>query len=195
MSDAGAHEMFHLASGGPAEIGWIMAYDYDALYRDTPQALGAPSKVFSGWFAARGEKWLRVLDVGCGQGRDALPVARAGHEVVGVDLSPSGIAALSRAAEAEGLAVTGVVADIEIYRPEGLFDVVLIDRTLHMLAAAPRHAVLARLLGHVAPGGHILIADEPRNISGLKAVIDLDPVTWTITKAQRGLLFARREGP
>lgn len=75
----------------------------------------------------------RVLDVGCGQGRDALFIARLGHSVVGVDLSAHGIRDLLAASKAERLDITGDVADITTYTPAGKFDVVLIDRTLHML--------------------------------------------------------------
>lgn len=169
-----------------------MAYDYDALYRETPDALGLPSRVFTDWFEPRADAGLRVLDLGCGQGRDALFIARAGHRVVGVDLSPAGIADMTRVARAEGLDVTGIVADIAQFEPDGAFDVVLIDRTLHMLGAGSRHAVLARLAGHVVPGGWLLIADEPRNIAALRVALETPDADWEITKAQRGLLFARR---
>jgi SAM-dependent methyltransferase len=44
----------------------------------------------------------RLLDIGCGAGRNALPLAQAGWEVVGTDLSlPMLTAAAARAAEAE----------------------------------------------------------------------------------------------
>ncbi len=47
----------------------------------------------------------RVVDVGTGIGRHALAFARAGFEVVAVDASATGLAELSRAADAEGLSV------------------------------------------------------------------------------------------
>ena len=88
-----------------------MAYNYDALYRTTKDALGAPTKKIVDAFAALDGRRLRVLDVGCGQGRDALFIARLGHHVTGVDISTSGISAMIVAAKAEGLSVEGVVAD------------------------------------------------------------------------------------
>lgn len=169
-----------------------MAYDYDRLYGETPEALGAPTPSFVGFFARYETSRARVLDIGCGQGRDALFIARAGHRVVGVDLSPNGIAALTRAAKAQGLAIEGVVADVVDYRPEGRFDVVVIDRTLHMLDAVPRHAVLAGLLAHVLPGGWVLIADEPSNMDGLRAVFASDGAVWTPQTSKNGILFMER---
>lgn len=47
----------------------------------------------------------RVLDVGCGYGRVALPLARAGHEVEGLDLSENLIEAARQAGDAEGLPI------------------------------------------------------------------------------------------
>ena len=89
----------------------VMAYDYDKLYRETPHALGAANAHIAAFFETI-DTPVRVLDIGCGQGRDALPIARRGHRVVGVDISPAGIDDLIAAAAADGLDVTGYVADI-----------------------------------------------------------------------------------
>ena len=169
-----------------------MAYDYDKLYGETRDALGPPTQVFVDFFAKFGRKRVRVLDVGCGQGRDALFIARLGHEVVGVDISPNGIRDLTAAAAIESLAVEGIVTDIATYEPEGAFDVILIDRTLHMLDPSSRLAGLARLLDHVAAGGWLLIADEPTNTSAFDAVIANHAADWTVDLRRRGYLFAQR---
>ena len=65
-----------------------MAYNYDKLYGETPDALGPPTRVFVDFFASYRQQNARVLDVGCGQGRDALFIARQGHSVVGVESVP-----------------------------------------------------------------------------------------------------------
>jgi SAM-dependent methyltransferase len=169
-----------------------MAYDYDALYGTTQDALGAPTKVFVDFFAAFEQTNARVLDIGCGQGRDALFIARAGHRVVGVDLSPNGVRDMTEAAAKEGLPVEGIVAELEAFKPDGIFDVLLIDRTLHMLDEQPRLAVLERLIGCVAESGWALIEDERSNIAGLKAVFDAHEVAWETVTAKRGTLFLRR---
>ncbi|HCQ63960.1 MAG TPA: hypothetical protein DIU07_01735 [Rhodobacteraceae bacterium] len=168
-----------------------MGYDYDKLYRDQADALGAPTKVLLDAFADLLTPPARVLDIGCGQGRDALPLARLGHSVVGVDISPKGIADLTAAAEVEGLPVTGQVADITTFVPEGRFDALLLDRTLHMLDATHRHAVLARLVGHLRPGGVLLLADEASNTAGFREVLDVSGLTWATLVDSRGYLFAR----
>jgi len=170
-----------------------MAYDYEKLYHDTPDALGAPTKIFVDFFQSRPNQNWRVLDVGCGQGRDAIFMARMGHSVVGVDIAPSGIRDMEAAAKAEGLDVTGIVQDLTRFTPPGLFDVVLIDRTLHMLAEAPRLACLTTLLDHVKPQGWCLIADEKSNLAGFRRVISAHKFGW-ITKTDKGgnLLVQRK---
>ena len=46
---------------------------------------------------------MRVLDLGCGDGTTALPAARVGAEVLGVDIAGNLVAAGNRRAQAEGL--------------------------------------------------------------------------------------------
>ncbi len=169
-----------------------MAYDYDKLYGSTPQALGDPTQVFVDFFERQGSETLRVLDIGCGQGRDALFIAGMGHSVVGVDLSPNGIRDLNNAANKGNLDVEGVVADIETFVPEGEFDVVLIDRTLHMLPEKERLEVLERLICTVPKGGWVLIADERSNMQGFKDVFAASTDAWETELEVRGNIFLRR---
>lgn len=170
-----------------------MSYDYNKLYGENPNALGNPTKIFVDFFDRYDKPHARILDVGCGQGRDALFIARQGHKVVGVDLSANGVRDLVSAARREGLAIEGVVADIRTYRPNGQFDVILLDRTLHMLPTPDRLAVLKVLLDHVGKGGWVLIADETTNIAGFEAVIEGHCTLWRTDLRKRGYLFVQRE--
>lgn len=154
--------------------------------------MGEPTQVFVDFFEGLSDPNLRVLDIGCGQGRDALFIARMGHRVVGVDLSPNGIRDLNAAAAAENLDIEGIVADIVTFDPAGAFDVVLIDRTLHMLGEADRLAVLKRLIAVVPKGGWVLIADEASNMAGFRGVLASSPATWATTYEKGGTLFVQR---
>lgn len=169
-----------------------MGYDYDKLYGETPDALGTPSRVFVDFFAGVVRSDLRVLDIGCGQGRDALFIARLGHRVVGVDLSANGIRDLNAVAAKDGLPIEGICADITEFAPLGAFDVLLIDRTLHMLSERPRLAVLGRLIDHVAAGGWALIEDEKSNMAGFKSVMEAHSAAWRYAVDKGGSLFAQR---
>src|SRR4051812_12488742 len=46
---------------------------------------------------------LRVLDLGCGDGTTAIPLARSGAEVVGIDIATNLVAAGNRRAAEAGL--------------------------------------------------------------------------------------------
>lgn len=165
-----------------------MTYDYDKLYREMPHALGAPTDVFVSFFDGI-ESAKRVLDIGCGQGRDALFIAARGHSVVGVDLSSAGVNAMIDDAKDKSLDVTGIVADIRAFLPDGLFDIILIDRTLHMLDAVDRREVLRRLLNHVGPEGYVLISDETSNMGAFKDVFSHSDRTWRSILDHKGNLF------
>ncbi|WP_051371966.1 class I SAM-dependent methyltransferase [Leisingera aquimarina] len=169
-----------------------MAYDYDKLYRETPEALGAPSTVFTAFFNGLPTKRLKVLDAGCGQGRDALFIARLGHRVTGVDLSPHGIQGMLATAAQEGLDITGIAADLTAWEPQEDYDILLFDRTLHMLAAPDRRAVLARSLPHLRPGGWVLISDEKGNLEDFRRIFAAEPGAWHTEQDSRGVLFMKR---
>lgn len=172
-----------------------MSYDYEALYNETPDALGEASPKVLKAFADHVPEGLRVLDVGCGQGRDALELARRGYAVIGIDLAPSGIRDMCAAAARENLAVTGHAADLRTWAPDhGLAEpvqVLLCDRTLHMLAEDDRHVVLARLLKGVAPGGFVVIIDEAPNLPGLRAVLEASGRLGDVLHARKGDLFVK----
>lgn len=169
-----------------------MATDYEKYYQNNPHGLGEPTKEFVRFFEECRDQSLDVLDVGCGQGRDALFIARLGHHVTAVDLSPTGIRDLLSDASSEGLSVTGVVADIRGYVCSGHFDVIVIDRTLHMLTSEERVKVLRDLFGVTKPGTHVLIADERSNIPAFIEVFTDSQWDWGTVLKSKGYLFKVR---
>ena len=161
---------------------------YDQHYRDHPAACGEPFAELVAFCEAAPPG--SVLDLGCGQGRDALMFARAGHRVVGVDISSVGVGQMLAAARAEGLTVEGVVQDIRTYVPDTTFDVVVLDRVLHMLDAADRPGVLASAMSAVAPGGHLLVAEGPKGLVPVRTAVEA--AGWTVSTTTRNRLFVRR---
>ncbi|WP_338900500.1 methyltransferase domain-containing protein [Streptomyces sp. TG1A-60] len=101
---------------------------------------------------------LRVLDVGMGQGTQALRLARAGHAVTGIEREPKliAVARLALTAEPEGIQgrvriVEGDGRDTGVHFLPGSFDVVLCHGVL-MYVEEP-DALLAGLARMLAPGG------------------------------------------
>lgn len=98
----------------------------------------------------------RALDLGCGEGADAVWLARQGWQVTAADIS--GVA-LQRAAEhaAEaGVTVDWQRHDLEQTFPAGEFDLVS-AQFLHFWEDFEREKILRRAADAVAPGGILLI--------------------------------------
>lgn len=102
-----------------------------------------------------------VLDVACGRGRNAVWLAKRGHEVTGIDLSDVAIDQARQLANAEGVHVEFEVADFLTWDvPDVGFDLVLLSY-LH-LPEPGRLAAHRRAAAAVAVGGHLLIVAHHR---------------------------------
>ena len=73
----------------------------------------------------------KVLDLGCGQGRDTIALATLGYNVTGMDISSVGIAKMLDEAKKQQLKIQGVVSDIYQYDDIDKFDIVLLDSMFH----------------------------------------------------------------
>lgn len=112
------------------------------------------------------QRWLPqagrglVVDLGCGGGLLAVPLARAGATVVGVDVSHRALAA-ARAQGARNL--HGAVADLhQVPVADGVADLVLLADVLeHVSDPARVVAAAARVL---APGGHLFVNTISRTL-------------------------------
>jgi SAM-dependent methyltransferase len=100
----------------------------------------------------------KVLDVACGTGNLAVPAAKAGAEVTGIDIAPNLIEQAIARAEAEGVDAKFEVGDAEALPYEdNTFDVVM---TMFGAMFAPRPDVTASELIRVTkPGGVIAMAN------------------------------------
>lgn len=112
----------------------------------------------------------QALDLGCGEGGDALWLAERGWLVTAVDISR---VALERAAAAAGEAkVSWTQADLTTFRPPaGAFD--LVSALYFPLPRTADHALDA-LLAAVAPGGTLLVGGHDlRDVTHVHG--DVDP--------------------
>lgn len=102
----------------------------------------------------------RVLDVGCGYGRIAVPLAAVGHRVTGVDIAPALITEARRRAQDAGVQVEVVSASMtELPFPDASFDVVLcLWSAFHELLEEAEQVAASREMWRVlAPGGFALV--------------------------------------
>jgi SAM-dependent methyltransferase len=109
--------------------------------------------------SARTKRPLRVLEYGVGNGRIALPLARHGVHVTGVDWAPAMLADLRARLAEEPVAVRERVrlrrADMRKVRGLGAFDLVIcgFNTALHLFTREDVERFLAGVAGHLAPRG------------------------------------------
>ena len=98
----------------------------------------------------------RALDVGCGEGADAIWLAARGWEVTGVDISGLALERAQVAAEAAGVLVAWEQADVTVDPPKPeAYD--LVSAFYPALRHTPDEAAISALIDAVAPGGTLLV--------------------------------------
>jgi SAM-dependent methyltransferase len=131
------------------------AGEWDARYSegDGPRWSGRPNGRLVA--EAAGLTPGRALDVGCGEGADAIWLARQGWTVTAIDISDVALSRARDAAGAAGATVEWVCGDaLGVPFPAGSFD--LVSMQYPALPKAAGEAAVQRLLGTVRPGGLLL---------------------------------------
>lgn len=105
-----------------------------------------------------------VLDLGCGEGRNAVWLAAQGHSVTAVDVSPVGLAKAVQLAAARDVAVDWVCADLADYEPTAASYGLVVLSYIHVDPAlrVALHAKAARSL--VARGRLVVVGHHVRNL-------------------------------
>lgn len=176
-----------------AHKGAQMAFDYDKLYGEERDALGKPTKEYAEFFKTYSKEPREIIDIGCGQGRDAIMIARHGHKVIAIDGSPNAIGQLSAYAHQNDLKIDALCMDIRTFKPDQNFDVIILDRVLHMLEIADAIEVLTSLLPSLNEDGYVLISDEKSNMPEFKMLIHKYG-EWQASIDKGGYFFTQKKG-
>jgi ubiquinone/menaquinone biosynthesis C-methylase UbiE len=140
-------------------------------------------------------KGMKVLDLGCGDGTTALPEARLGADVLGVDIAANLVEAGNRRAKADGLAnctfQEGDATDLRDLK-DGSFDLVV---SIFGAMFAPKPFDVAKEMARVTnPGGRIVmgnwIPNDPTLVAQILRISSaysppppegfVSPMTWGI---------------
>ncbi|WP_433890562.1 FAD-dependent oxidoreductase [Streptomyces sp. CA-111067] len=144
----------------------------------------------------------RALDVGTGEGADALWLAQHGWKVTATDISGNALARVRAEAEHRGLAVTLVRGDVNDSAPFGTGTFELVSLQYGSFKRTPDQRGLRSLLAAVAPGGTLLVvhhdltplggpvdvANQTRmydpeafvGVDEIAAALTADPGTWQV---------------
>jgi len=153
---------------------------YDKYYEEE-QHFGDPSPELIEFFAENEERG-KILDLGCGQGRDVLALASLGYEVTGVDISEVGIDQMMRDARKSNLKVEGVIADIYEFPIDSSFDFILLDSMLHFYKRDTEKevALVKRIMKEMRVGAVlcILVNKAKKTESVLQPILDDAQGNW-----------------
>lgn len=169
--DYGRHE--YIYSANPNASGWneravdqeILAYVHELL--DQAQ-LVAPA---------------RLLELGCGMGNLALPLAEAGFQVVGIDISATAIEIAEQRARSVRDCVSFRAGDItlaDVYRDLDAFDCILDGLCWHCIIGQDRCALLNLVRNVLQPQGCLLVMTMCGNPRSARLQARFDPISRSI---------------
>ncbi|KWX22706.1 SAM-dependent methyltransferase [Mycolicibacterium wolinskyi] len=139
--------------------------DWDGAYRGEsgfegppPWNIGEPQPELAALHQA-GKFRSDVLDAGCGHAELSLALAADGYTVVGMDLSPTAIAAANRAAQERNLSTASFVqGDITSFTGyDGRFNTVIDSTLFHSLPIEGREGYLSSIHRASAPGASYFV--------------------------------------
>ncbi|MEO8540572.1 MAG: class I SAM-dependent methyltransferase [bacterium] len=129
-------------------------YDGGVAHNTHPQNAAVIARLFG--LTPASVDTARVLEIGCGAGRNLIPMAYAlpGSTFFGMDLSPVHISQATAAAEKLGLTnITFQQSDVRDFQPGGQFDYIICHGVFSWVPLEARAAILRICRSHLAPNG------------------------------------------
>ncbi len=153
-----------------------MTVTYDKYYQ-TVNLFGEPYPELIEFFAEYPRKG-KVLDLGCGQGRDAITLARLGYSVTGIDNSKIGIDQMNQIGQKEDLDLVGQVGDIYSFSRFSEFDIVLLDSIFHFAKKDKEKEIglINRIVSEIRKGRLVVVCiqDTGDKVRTLNQAIDFN---------------------
>ncbi len=160
---------------------------YDKIYAKDASYFGHTSKQFTTLFSNLDFVSGTILDLGAGQGRDSIFLAKRGYNVIAIDSSKVGLDQLRERVEEEDLPIEIVHADAQGYTPPQDLDAIVADRFFHELPNNSRVKLLQRMIGHLRQGGYMLIADDKSVLPNLRDTLKKEK--FEVLRDKNGILF------
>ena len=106
----------------------------------------------------------KLLDLGCGEGRNAIYFAKHGFDVTALDVSLPGLEKTKRYAKEVGVGIKTIQADIITHEIEDTYDVIFSTGALHYLPPEVRDQRFQSYKNHTSPNGinaHSVFVGKP----------------------------------
>jgi tellurite methyltransferase len=101
----------------------------------------------------RVRRGARALDLGAGEGADAIRLALLGYRVTAVDFSEKGYQKILRFAREQNVTLEATLADVTAYEPAGEFDIILCNGLLQYIDEDSKISLIKRMQRATRPGG------------------------------------------
>jgi SAM-dependent methyltransferase len=160
------------------EAAWVPDYfgdDYLRMYQFPEERTGPEVAYLQQTLASVISPAGRVLDLACGQGRHAIPLAAQGYRLVGLDIQANLLQEAARQARAQDVPLTLVRGDMRRLPFGPVFDAVLcLFSAFGYFSDEENARVLAEIAGVLRPGG-LLVLDVANRDALLRQV---QPRSW-----------------
>jgi tellurite methyltransferase len=98
-----------------------------------------------------------VLDIGCGEGRNALYLAEHNFSVTAIDISAAGIGKLKHFADRKGLSITVEVRDMKQYVFTNKYDLIIAHGSLHLIEREHWTSLIQKMKVNTNAGGYNVV--------------------------------------
>lgn len=108
---------------------------YEKLYEDEAYYWGTqPAEFLDKLIELKGPRpGMKIFDIGCGEGKDAVYMAKKGYTVTAFDLAESGIRKTQKLAAERKAKISAYVDDINTFETDEHFDIIYSTGTLQYL--------------------------------------------------------------
>ncbi len=143
----------------------------DADYAKKEYYWGTRASSLTHLLAKRLTSESKILELGTGEGRDAIYLARKGHVVTAADFSQEGIRKAEKRARKHNVNIEFLVANIadpEFVKRLNMYDGIVANNILHFLTQDDAAFVLGYIKEHTKPGGYVAISSLRGESKSLK---------------------------
>lgn len=132
---------------------------YDRLYRETESVFGGkdgnPESLVP-TLASYLSQGSLILELGAGQGRNGIWLARHGFKVEAREISSVGVGSINKIAAAEQIPLRAIIGDARA-QIEGQYDAIVSTYMLHHLTSEEGKNLIRKMQSKTKPGGYNLL--------------------------------------